>query len=429
MVRNTGAQSAASRGYGSAMVMSSTVSSGIVATEGYFLNTANADAMLGKINDAIAGNQPYIYIENGGRKKLAKEQFFSSQLVAFDKDSKIATFDIKSGKNAKGKAVDSARVFYTMDVELVGGNYGAKNAVRFNCNLSDGNNGMEVTNGSATFEKSVKFQNAAAIFHGDAFFNEDVEFANSGYGNKFYDKAYFGGNSTFRAGATNGSLFNNDVGFNGNISTGGVTSQFITSDGNVYLNGNFGNYNPYNPPGGGFNVETGLQIKSNTGNKNFYYTDNLSTIDNVTGFQNKTNMNSMAGNYILNQLHIVTLESRKDPEIEMNNIPAEKIQSAASAATTSGGNFSVLKLEESYKAAKEAGTLYNGHLVLKVKSGDPNINFPSTHALRTQAHWYTPVPATRKLTNSVQADFSAASSTSTKGTPLRTRSIGKPVVA
>jgi len=402
MLKNTGSQSAVSRGYGASLEMSSTAQSGIVATEGYFLNSNNADGMLKKIEDAIADKKPYIFGGgNDGRKELANGQFFSSQLLEFNKDNKTAKFEVKSGKNAKGKALKTVYAFYRLDVNITGGTYGARNAVRFNGDLSDGNNGMEVKNGNATFEGAVTFQNAPAIFHGNAFFNGNVTFASSCNSIKFHDKAYFESNVDIRMGANDGTLFANDVGFNGNVYTGGSSDPFITSGGNIYLNGDFGT---------GSQIQTNLTMKSNAANGTFYYTDNLSAcnrtatgyvppceasptnnqicvthnaeinsranLNNVTGFQNKVNNNNMD---ILGQLDIGTLESRQDPEIDMTNIPDNKIQSAVTATTTSGGNFSVEKLKESYTAAQNAGTLYNGYLVLKVGKGEPTINFPNTH--------------------------------------------------
>jgi hypothetical protein len=88
MVKNTGAQSAASLGYGSAMVMNSTARSGVVATEGFFLN--NPERGVAFIENAIS-NGPGSFVS--GNKKGALRGFRSILLQQSNKRSKQSHYN------------------------------------------------------------------------------------------------------------------------------------------------------------------------------------------------------------------------------------------------------------------------------------------------------------------------------------------------
>jgi len=402
MLKNTASLSAASRGYSSLQIMSSTARSGMIATESWFSNPANAEQSLEFLNGAIAdpARKPYIFGGDDGKnkQKLADYQFFNSRLVGFDKAKMTGRFEINSGRSANGKNLKKACAFYRMgNVKIEsGGAYGGKNAIYMKGSLVNGDNGMEVF-GGATFEGSAKFQNSPGIFHGDAFFNENVEFMH--WQNKFYGKTYIGGNATFQNIPNTGlSVFENDVGFNQNLSNGGAG--VIVTAGNVYIRGDF--RTPYN-------VEKNLELKCTAPQKHFYHTDNLTyynpppngqdagpehcvpnawscvkhpvghiEFNKVSGFASKTKLPEMTSASILQSLEMKDIDERRDPQLDISKIDQSLVHSAYDAATN-GSIFSVNKLHESYDKAAEEGRLYKDHLVLKVGRYDPVINFNEPH--------------------------------------------------
>jgi len=403
ILKNTGSQSAASRGYSSLHSMNITVKSGIIATESYFSNPINADTALKILTKALNDKEykPYIFCGDGENHKikLADYQFFSSRLINFNRDGFAAVFEINSGRSARGKNIKKAHAFYRMgNIKIEsGGAYGGKNAIYLKGSLVNGDNGMEVY-GDATFEGNTKFQNSPSIFHGDAYFHENAEFmANS----KFYGKTYVGGNATFQNLPNSGSLvFENDVGFRGNLATGG--SGTINTTGDVYIGGDFKTQ---------YSIETNLNLKSaaSPANNHFYYTDTLSCynpppngqaaepehcvpnqwscvkhphghadLSKVTGFKDKIKVPDLSDKTILRRLGMASIEERRDPQLDISKIDPSLIQSAYDAATN-GSIFSVSKLHESYDNAAAEGRLYKNHLVLKIKRGEPTINFNEPH--------------------------------------------------
>jgi len=403
MVKNTASQSAASRGYSAVHTMNITVKSGAIATESYFLNPINADTVLKMLTKALNDRDYKPYIFGGGdgksKAKLAEYQFFSSRLIDFHKESRAARFEVLGGRTVNGKNLKKAHAFYkigNIKVESIGA-YGGKNAIYMKGGLINGDNGMEVF-GSATFEGFAKFQNTPSIFHGDAYFHENVEFmANS----KFYGKTYVNGSATFQNLPNSGSLvFENDVGFRGNLATGG--SGTINTTGDVYIGGDFKTQ---------YSMETNLNLKniaSPTAN-HFYYTDNLSyynpppngqaagpehcvpnpwscilhpqghaDLSKVTGFVDKIKVPDLSDETILRRLGMNSIEERRDPQLDISKIDQSLIQSAYDAATN-GSIFSVNRLHESYDKAASEGKLYKDHLVLKVGRYDPTINFNEPH--------------------------------------------------
>lgn len=407
MLKNTAHQSAGSAAYSAVSTGTATVSSGAVATESYFMNGISPDAALKMLDEMMAqdaGNmpyRPYIYGLDRVKARLADDQFFSSRLTDFDSKSLIAGFDIRGGRSAGGRDLKRALAFYEMGnikIESAAG-YNGKNAVYMKGALVNGDNGMEVF-GNATFEAFTKFQNSPGIFHGEAFFNGNAEFMHTS--NKFYGKAYIGGNAVFQNMNSQAHvLFEDAVGFNGNLSTG--NSGTLSFAGDVYVGGDF-----KSQYGG---VETNVNLKgvSLTSNGNFYYTDKLSVynppatgkpqephlcsstswqcalhpgghadLTKVTGFASKTEKNGMTPESMLSSLGMGALETRRDPQLDVGKIDQSVIQSAYSAATNNSA-FSVKKLHESYDKAKADGKLYEDHLVLKVKRNDPMINFNEPH--------------------------------------------------
>jgi hypothetical protein len=398
MLRNTGSQSGASVGYGAVQSAAVTAASGIVATVSFFENSGEAALdTLNAILDAKAKSppedrRPFIFGNGKSRLEIAGRQFFSSRLVGHRVENKKmdAHFEVSSGTSAGGRSLKTARAFYHVGNIVVDSDarYNAKNTFYSNAAMRDGNNGMHVK-GEATFEKYVKFQNTGVLFEGSAFFGDTADFG-SGVNHKIKGNAYFHSQAIIQTPSSANTIFENDVGFNGNVSVGGTYT--INMDGNVYVNGDF--RSPYN-------METGLKMASTAGEpKNFYYADKLSACThngstfmlpcyssnnqkcelhnanywervnlntNITNFENRTYMpDGMTGEYILGQLGMESIENRRDPQISMENIPAGIMRNANDA--TSGNNLDVGKLTKMYEDASGKGELYNGHLVVKVSS-------------------------------------------------------------
>jgi len=203
MLKNTGSQSAASRGYGSAMDMSSTAASGIVATEGFFRNPNNGPKATEMIDSLVnKGSEKYVLGSATQKKTLSasSNQYFSSKLDGSCKNNLTATggdvkagFEIFAGKNLNGKKwLKKSRAFFQLEgfkQETPNKGSGAKNAIFATDKVNDGNAGISVQKGPATFMDAVKFQNAAAIFENNAYFAKKASFMkDSAY---FKDTVYF----------------------------------------------------------------------------------------------------------------------------------------------------------------------------------------------------------------------------------------------
>jgi len=205
MLRNTGSQSVLSRGYASAFDMSSTVQSGFVATEGFFLGDvykglAIIDTLVQTNHDTT--KKTFVYGSlNQGRKRLAtSDQYFSSTAIPKSVHNLINTPDscvragflVAAGKNAKGKDFRAGRTFLQFEnlkQILQIGNVGAKNAVYTVGGIENADAGMKVDSGGATFMGYAKFQNAAAIFEQSAFFGNGASFMKDSV--RFKQQAYF----------------------------------------------------------------------------------------------------------------------------------------------------------------------------------------------------------------------------------------------
>ena len=238
MLKNTGSQSAASRGYGSAMEMSSTVSSGFVATEGFFLGDdvnkikkglAFIDTLV-QTNGGSPTNKKFLFggsANQGKRERLAtSDQYFSSiaipgsvQNLINKPDSCVrAGFLVAAGKNAKGKELRKGQTFLqfkNLKQFEQNGDVGATNAVFATGDLSDANAGMTVDSGGATFMSYVKFQNVPATFERKAYFGGGAYFMGD-------DTAWFKGKAYFASGTAltefyKKAIFDSLVIFNGPV--------------------------------------------------------------------------------------------------------------------------------------------------------------------------------------------------------------------
>jgi len=228
MVKNTGAQSAASLGYGSAMTMQSTVNSGIVATEGFFAN--NPTDGIKFINDIKEGAEMFLLnTDEKNKRPLSSNQFFSSKRSGAIKNNLTTSggniktgFEVVAGKNAKGKGLRSARVFYQfgnlMEESTEGGPMGT-NAVFSAGPINNQDAGIAVKGGGATFLGDVSFQNKPSSFEEEAYFGGVTKFP--GQPVAFTQNAWFMNVAVFQGTAT----FKSDVYFN-NTSEFAQTSEF-----------------------------------------------------------------------------------------------------------------------------------------------------------------------------------------------------------
>ncbi len=214
MVKNTGAQSAASIGYGLPLVMQSTVNSGIVATEGFFSDETKGLAFINTMADGKFLHEG----DPGSRKRLGNsDQYFSSKVVSVDNRLNkadeaerclLAGFEVSAGKNAKGKELRKGRAFYLFgNLEEQGSEPsektlkpkngpGLNNAFFSKGGVNNADAGMDVRLGGATFWDTVAFQNAPAVFQKVAYFGKRVEFPSTNV--TFYDSAYFKGSAVFQ---------------------------------------------------------------------------------------------------------------------------------------------------------------------------------------------------------------------------------------
>jgi len=407
MLRNTGSQSGVSVGYGVMSTMASTVKSGMVATESYFEKTDSAGT-LGLIVQALnASNsspqkKPFIFSKG---TPLAGNQYFSSRLdTIYGKDTLTARsrFEIKSGKSPNGKALKTALAFYDMNVKIKNtAKYGAKNAIYMKGDLKDGNAGMEVI-GPATFEGSVRFQNVPRVFHDNVYFNDTVYFL-SGAAGTFSGNTYF--NKYVDAqGIGSGDLFQGKVAFNRDFSAPNKTINF---NGDVWMNGNIGNN------------AGDVKFKSNDSSYNFFYTDKIpmektamgckvtdmctspaytgctpgttnccihgchhpvQQSTRITDFGNLNDLSAYIGHNIdttamLNALGMTPLEERRDPQLDISKATngTSKVYTLTEIMQEATGNtntnaLTAAILDTAYARAKQAGNLYEDHIVVKLNA-------------------------------------------------------------
>jgi hypothetical protein len=427
MVKNTGSQSAASMGYGTAMTMHSTVNSGIMATEAVFRDPSKAGAsgLDNVLNGVVNGTGTGTLIGGTGSNKMtslgnsSSGQFFNSKLqgkpIPLSGENRfLAAVNVNAGAKTNGKSLKRGMAFFMLEdlihtekkdpiiipktcptqdePKVVDGiainstttsdtnrvttpkssprkGSGSNNAVYMEGKLQDGNNGMEVLNGGATFVEEVKFQNKEAVFHGEVFFQQDVYFlSNPGF--VFYGNTYFNSNVIFQNQKSSCQLFKTPAG--GTPPNVGVNRTVLADNteiqmpGDFYINGNLGGNN--------------CKIKGLTGGKKFYYTNNFSssyineTYLGATFYAGKNKMDNNSD--IPKRLNMKSLEERKEtPFLEYNDL-IKRITDAIGGAgnivdvsnVTDGSKLNVSKLTNKYNTTA-ANKLYEGHLVVMVPFG------------------------------------------------------------
>jgi len=204
MLKNTGSQAAVSRGYGAVMDMSSTVQSGFVATEGFFLGDENRGLAfidtLVKTNGGSQTNKKFVYGKNGKERLATSNQYFSSTAIPGSVQNLInrpdsclrAGFFVAAGKSGRGKEIRAGRTFLqfkNLQQLQVTSDIGAKNAIYSKRGISNADGGLTVKDGGATFMSYAKFQNSPAIFEQTAYFGGGAYFMKDSA--RFKDKAYF----------------------------------------------------------------------------------------------------------------------------------------------------------------------------------------------------------------------------------------------
>lgn len=225
MLKNTGSQAAASRGYGSVMDMSSTAASGIVATEGFFGTKDTERATRAKnvidtiVQDIRLGTytERYIYGSKTQRSPLSASsgQYFSSVPTRYRQDNLTtsggnvrAGFLVAAGKSSRGKDMQKALAYYQFDnlMKLPTGNPPVTNAFFSAGGANNADAGMIVTGGGATFLGKVSFQNVDDVyFEKEAYFGDEVTFPGNVTA-QFKEKAYFMNKAVFQAGAVFDSM-------------------------------------------------------------------------------------------------------------------------------------------------------------------------------------------------------------------------------
>jgi hypothetical protein len=302
MVRNTGSQSAASRGYGTAATMNSTTASGVVATESFMQNEDFTEAALQKIQDYLDfengkttdpnKKNPFIFGDSHQKRKLADRQFFRSRLVGFDTaNAKYAMFEVESGKNASGKSLNKARVFYIVENLKIDGQmaWPGGNTLLLDTELEYSNGTMDVV-GNATFLKNVSIAKAGVAFkpkinangtkEGNVFFKEQIKFDK---GADFQVPAFFNDDAIFTGYGANNNMFKTDAAFNKNLSTGSEPNA-LEFGGNVWVKDGFMATNWMSTGTGQkitYSYDMGQRININgTGtNKDLFYGSNLPSLN------------------------------------------------------------------------------------------------------------------------------------------------------
>ncbi|MDR2591482.1 MAG: hypothetical protein LBC59_01575 [Chitinispirillales bacterium] len=400
MVKNTGAQSAASIGYGTSMALHSTVNSGFFATETVLSNDNSVVAghvldVIKKVHAKDMSNPflPSLGSTSGANKMVAlggsSEQFFSSKLNRIVTGTNyLATVEVNSGVKGAGKSLKRALVFYTLDnlgetramvekadtikrcpnvPETVSG---SNNAVYMAGRLQDGNNGMEVV-GGATFEEEVRFQNKQAIFHGEAFFKENVYFlANAGY--VFEGNTYFNANVTFQN-MNPSTMFKASVGVNKNLLADNMT---VNVPGDFFTNGNFSS--------------TTTNVKGTGSGKKAYYTNNFTANLNQLDYNPKSKQDTLMD--IPKLMGMKSIDERRETSLVAFDELVNKIKAKFPSGTTirdvstvmaSTGDLRQLdmtKLNNAYIADSIAGKLYEEHMVVLIDYPNKYDEF-KTHGL------------------------------------------------
>jgi hypothetical protein len=192
MVRNTGSQSRAAIGHGTQLVMSSTLRSGLIATETSLMNEETAERLRGAIQVLLRedpltdnDNRRFVFGTANERATLGAEQMFSSRLIhAEQKGNKIfGSFDVQSSKRSGGRPLGRATVFGelgNLDVTggdgeagrhalYIGGGSGACGEGEPDCYGATGDQGFHITGGNVAVMGNMNLQRGIKV-DGDAYF-------------------------------------------------------------------------------------------------------------------------------------------------------------------------------------------------------------------------------------------------------------------
>jgi hypothetical protein len=291
MVKNTGSQSAASVGYGTMQTMSSTVKSGMVATETYFFNANNLnnlrttmDALLNAENSDKESKKPFILGRGDKNKeKLAASQHFTSRVSDFDeahRNPEYIRFEVNAGRSEGGKNLKKALAYYNIDntynqITVESDDFGGSNSFTASDNGSvDAGNSGATFHGHATFEHGLLLQNNKPVtFVKDANGEGSVYVTGTTTINNtqkvvFEVDAYFDDDVLIQNIPSNYEKKKKNTGFNGNFFAGvGKTIEF---GGHLWFNGDLkAAPNTYDPQ------KTNRLVSTST-NKNFYYSNSIS---------------------------------------------------------------------------------------------------------------------------------------------------------
>jgi hypothetical protein len=287
MVRNTGSQSTASIGYGTMQIMSSTVQSGMIATETYFKNNwqgvkAAMDTVLKDKEKSISKDKyPFIYGATNNKQPLSTStnQYFTSQIGDLvnsndDHHPQYVSFKINAGKNPGKKSLKNALAFYNIenkeDITITGDSeFGGMNAFSAtdNAEYVAGNSGS-VFKGHVTIEKGLTIQNKETKFLPDKDGNGSVYVKGKTkilHNAVFKVDAYFDDDVTFEGSVSDyANIFQKNTGFNGELDAGaGKTVKF---GGDVWYNGDYKNQ---------YNSQILSKLEGNWTNSKIYYTNKI----------------------------------------------------------------------------------------------------------------------------------------------------------
>jgi hypothetical protein len=276
MVKNTKSQSTASIGYGTMQIMSSTVRSGMIATETYFAKN-NASSAVNVLKNVVTNGDSIVFGKNRNKEKIAEGQFFSSRVAKYhytfnSEDDQYVEFDVRSGRGKVGKDLKKARVFYRVGNAIVksDGSFGNNAFFTGKGTVVKGNAGTEII-GHATFENGLLTQNEAPVKfskddkgQGSVYVKGKLDILNN-YPVNFDVPVFVDGITEIQnLPDANGSVFRENVGFNGNIIV--PANKSIAFDRNVWFNGSSITQGP---------SATQPTLTANGVNQKFYYSSNI----------------------------------------------------------------------------------------------------------------------------------------------------------
>jgi len=380
MVKNTGSQSEASRGYGTLSTMYSTLGSGLISTQTNLQRAQGANAAIPIINNFLANNpqaNTFLIGQAAQKQNLGTGQFFNSNLVNvrnINNNAIRGTIAVNAGRNAGARNLQQARVFGTFGGLQIINNavWTDNNALFLGGNFNAGFSNINVNGGGdVTIMGDSRITNPMAV----------------------EGSFYVGGDFLFHAGLTVGGplliegvatigvgvpfTFNTPPGARVNVGFGSIVSNVwgdpIDISGNLFINngiqsgnsgGNLEGLN-FNGVGGGnqfhFNVPNGITADPIVGNntintQNFTLTEQT---DPMNLFQrvgmNQTRLNPPQVLDIANQ--VVPLPGH--PPI------AGATHRVYNHADIGMGGWNLNAL---YNEAEANGELFDGHLVVHINN-------------------------------------------------------------